>query len=120
MEQLKRMRAIKGVSQQVVADYLGCTRQTYSNYENGNRSPDYETLLKLAAYYDTSVDFLLRGEAPEGDGEYPAHPRLTDTEIKAAFFEGADTNLTKDDIDALWADAKDYIQFKIWQRKDKT
>lgn len=62
MKNLKRLRAGKGVPQQVVADYLGITRQAYSNYESGNRDPDHETLLKLAEYFDTTVDFILRGE----------------------------------------------------------
>lgn len=70
MEQLKKLRVAKGVSQQVVANYLEITRQAYSNYENGNRAPDNETLLKLAEYFDVTVDYLLRGK------ENP--PALTD------------------------------------------
>lgn len=62
MEQLKILRSKKGVSQQSVADYLEITRQAYSNYENGNRTPDNEMLLKLAEYFDISVDYLLRGK----------------------------------------------------------
>lgn len=62
MNHLKNLRAKKQVSQQEISCYLGITRQAYSNYENGNRSPDNETLLKLAEYFDTSVDVILRGE----------------------------------------------------------
>lgn len=62
MEHLKELRLEKGVSQQIVADYLEITRQAYSNYENGNREPDYETLLKLAEYFGTTVDTILRGK----------------------------------------------------------
>lgn len=61
MEYLKELRTKKRDSQQTVADYLEITRQAYSNYENGNRQPDNETLLKLAEYFNTSVDELLRG-----------------------------------------------------------
>lgn len=61
MERLKKLRLEKGVSQQTVADYLEITRQAYSNYENGNRSADYETILKIAEYFEVSVDYLLRG-----------------------------------------------------------
>ena len=64
MEYLKKYRTDKGVSQQAVADFLEITRQAYSNYENGNRAPDTETLLKLAEYFDTTVDALLRGDSP--------------------------------------------------------
>lgn len=62
MERLKELRMKKGISQQIVADHLEITRQAYSNYENGNRDPDKEMLLKLAEYFDVSVDYLLRGE----------------------------------------------------------
>jgi len=64
VEQLKILRTQKGVSQQKVADYLEITRQAYSNYENGNRDPDNETLLKLGEYFGVSVDYLLRGKEP--------------------------------------------------------
>ncbi len=56
---LKKLRSIKGVSQQKVAEYLTITKQGYSLYETGNREPDYETLLKLSEYFDVTVDELL-------------------------------------------------------------
>lgn len=62
MKYLRELRAQMGVSQQVVADYLEITRQAYSNYENGNRTPDNETLLKLGEFFGVSVDELLRGK----------------------------------------------------------
>lgn len=60
MVDLKTLRLKKGVSQQDVAQYLEVSRQAYGNYENGKRQPDLEVLLKLAEYYDTTVDALLR------------------------------------------------------------
>ena len=62
MEYLKRLRLLKNDSQQDVAKFLGISRQAYSNYENGNRGPDTETLLKLAEYFNVTVDELLRGK----------------------------------------------------------
>lgn len=62
MEYLKRLRLLKDVSQQDVANFLGISRQAYSNYENGNRGPDTETLLKLAEYFEVTVDEILRGK----------------------------------------------------------
>lgn len=56
---LKELRTEKGVSQQTIADYLGITRQSYSNYELGNREADYVTLTKLANYFETTVDYLI-------------------------------------------------------------
>ena len=62
---LKEYREKASLSRQTVADYLGVSRQAYGNYENGNREPDIETLLKLAEYFGTTVDSLLR-QSPEG------------------------------------------------------
>ena len=64
---LKELRAKKGVSQEVVARYLGITRQAYSNYENGTREPDSDVMLKLANYFHVSLDVLIRGKAAEDE-----------------------------------------------------
>ena len=65
MKHLKYLRQRQGVSQKDVASYLGITRQAYSNYENGNRQPDNEAVLKLAEYFDVSADTILRGQEKE-------------------------------------------------------
>ena len=44
---------------------------------------------------------------------------ITDDQIKAAFFNGADPTLTKEEQDAMWDEAKAFIDFKIQQRKRK-
>ncbi len=58
---LKELRLQKGVSQQIVADYLQITKQAYSLYELGKREPDFETLLKLGEYFNVSTDYILIG-----------------------------------------------------------
>ena len=59
MNNLAFYRKKKGVSQQAVAEFLGITRQAYWNYENAKREADYHTLLKLAAYFETSIENLI-------------------------------------------------------------
>lgn len=59
---LKELRLIKGISQQEIADYLHCTSVTYSRYENGSRSPSLDLLVKLADYFDVTLDYLLGRE----------------------------------------------------------
>lgn len=59
MNNLRLIRTQKNLSQQTVADALGINRVTYTNYENGKREPDMETLKKLAQYFGVSIDFLL-------------------------------------------------------------
>ena len=60
---LKSLRQSRGYSQQYIADELGVSRQTYSNYELGKREAPYETLRRLADLFDVSIDFLLSGAA---------------------------------------------------------
>ena len=61
MNNLKKLREEKGYTQAAVARELGISRQTYNNYELERREADYETLLKLAEFFDTTVDTLISG-----------------------------------------------------------
>ena len=42
-----------------IASYLNIKQNTYSQYENGVRQIPYDLLIKLALYYDTSIDYIL-------------------------------------------------------------
>lgn len=70
MASLKIIRERKGVSQAAVAKELGISRQVYNNYELGKRQADYETLLRLAEYFGTTVENLIR-DTPELEDEKP-------------------------------------------------
>lgn len=58
-KRLKELRIVYNYSQDYVAEVINKTRQTYSHYETGRRKPSPETLYKLAALYNISVDDLL-------------------------------------------------------------
>ena len=55
MNNLRELRTKKGVYQKDVASYLGVERTTYVKYERGDSEPSFETLCKLADYFDVSV-----------------------------------------------------------------
>ena len=59
MNALKTLREERGVSQQTVANYVGTTQQSIHRYENGLYEPDLRTVMKIADYYEVSVDFLI-------------------------------------------------------------
>lgn len=59
-ELLAQLRKEKGILQKELATYLNVTVATISNYEKGVHSPDYETLVKLADFFDVSTDYLLQ------------------------------------------------------------
>lgn len=56
---LRSLRLSKGISQQQLADVIGTTQQSINKYENHSTEPDFETLGKLADYFDTTVDHLI-------------------------------------------------------------
>ena len=58
-QRIRDLREDKDLLQKDVAEELQCSQACYSNYEIGKRSIPPEVLLKLAAYYHTSVDYLL-------------------------------------------------------------
>lgn len=61
-ERLKRLREDRKLSQQQLADRLNINRSTYARYELGQTQPDYETLQRLADFYEVSVDYLFGRE----------------------------------------------------------
>ena len=59
MERLRDMREDKDLYQSDIAKILNVSQQTYSRYENDDISIDKDSLIKLALFYNTSVDYLL-------------------------------------------------------------
>ena len=58
-ERIRHMREDADLSQRVIAQRLGCSQQTYSNFELGKHDMPPDVLCKIADIYDTSVDYLL-------------------------------------------------------------
>ena len=56
---LKDLREDANLQQRVLADYLNIKQNTYSQYETGVIALTAEVLIKLADYYNVSVDYLL-------------------------------------------------------------
>ena len=56
---IRDLREDRDLKQKTVAEYLGISQQTYSNYENGRRDIPLWAVLKLSEYYKVSTDYLL-------------------------------------------------------------
>lgn len=65
MNRIASLRKERGLSQKELGIIIGAAQNTISNWEKGNREPDYENLKKLAYFFDCSVDYLL-GRTPFG------------------------------------------------------
>ena len=57
-EAIRTLREERGLSQAQVAAILGVAQNTYSQYETGKIEWTAPVLLRLADYYQVSVDFL--------------------------------------------------------------
>ena len=58
-DRLIEQRKINKLTQRQMADYLKIAQPSYIRYENGSAEPSLENLIKIADYFDVSVDYLL-------------------------------------------------------------
>lgn len=56
---LKHLRKNKGYTQIAVQMETGIEQALLSKFENGERVPPTETLIRLADFYDVSIDYIL-------------------------------------------------------------
>lgn len=56
---LRELRVDNGKSKEELSAYLSISQSSYNRYEAGSRNPDYDTLLKLAIFYNVTTDYLL-------------------------------------------------------------
>lgn len=59
---LNSLRKEKRLTQNELATVLSVDRRSISNWEKAVREPDYDMLLKIAKYFEVSVDYLLGNE----------------------------------------------------------
>lgn len=70
MNRLSELRTEKGISMKEAARLLNMPYTTYVNYEKGTREPNSETLIALANFYNTSVDYMI-GKSSESIDKTP-------------------------------------------------
>lgn len=71
-QQIASARREKGMTQEMLAEKLGVTRQAVARWETGLSVPDAGMLVRIAGALDTTVNDLLGEEEPEqGRGTWP-------------------------------------------------
>ena len=53
------MREDRDLTQKQMADFLQIHQTTYSDYEIGNLNIPVDVLIKLAQFYETSIDYIV-------------------------------------------------------------
>lgn len=100
MLRLKELRKSKSLNQSQVANAIGISQRTYSNYEIGTREPDINTIIKLADYFNVTIDYLLCRDC-------------TQSNTRNAIIDLSD--LDKDDFEIV----NEYIQFIKSRKSNK-
>ena len=104
----------KGISVGKMCNELGISRGNLTELKMERiKTLKAENLKKISGYFGVSVDYLLGTEtekAPTQESE-----RVSDSDLMAAFFRGADPTLTEEEMDALWEDARSYMEYKLAQ-----
>ena len=59
LENLKKLREEAGISQKQLAEFIGVSQQSINKYENHNIEPDIDTMIRIADFFNTSVDYLI-------------------------------------------------------------
>ncbi|WP_074932897.1 helix-turn-helix transcriptional regulator [Treponema bryantii] len=76
-ERIKELRIARGMSQVEIAERLGVSKQSVSNWENDNILPSIDMLIKIAHLFSVSTDFLLG----EDERQYLEVTDLTQTQM---------------------------------------
>ena len=85
---IRELRRAKGITMKQLGANFGLAESTISQYENGKRQPDNDTLIKLSSFFGVTVGYILGAEkSTPADGG------------KRAF--GEDINLTKAELDMI-------------------
>lgn len=98
-ERLTMLRKIKNVGQKVLASCLKVSVGTISNYENGVRQPDLNTLCRLAEYYGVTIDYLA-GRNDHSTSALRSHECSISMELRERIFLET-ANLSQDNLRTL-------------------
>lgn len=103
-ERLREAREKRGLSQARLADEIGCSKSAISMYENGTRTPDFETMEAIADLFNLDIDYLL---GRDDRSAYYLDPEVA--ELAQALYErpemrvlfDASRKATKEDIEQV-------------------
>jgi len=71
---LKDLRTKRSLTQQQVADAIGCSVMVYSRYERETRQPSIDVLIRLSDLFGVTIDYLVGKEQVE-DGTLSSYER---------------------------------------------
>ncbi|UOQ47208.1 helix-turn-helix domain-containing protein [Gracilibacillus caseinilyticus] len=100
-KRIRKLRQDKKLTMKQLGEKFSLAESTISGYENGNRKPDMDLVIKLADFFEVSVDYLYGREEKQLD-----HDNL--------FFFDME-GLTEEEIN----DIKRHIDYVKWKAKQE-
>lgn len=112
-EKLRKLREEKGLSQEELAKELDTPRSSITHYERDNkRIPRTSRLIKIASFFEVSVDELLNGDSIDSQGN---KTNINDENIELFFDEIRKSSPEKkEEIIQYW----DFIKNKERMKKN--
>ena len=101
-----------------VAIDIGLNKATVTGWKKGSKPTD-STIQKLVDYFGISPEDLTGSTGPaqkKATADVSNSDTQNEGQLMAAFFEGG-KDLSEEEMAVLWQDAKDYIQWKLSQRR---
>ena len=99
---LKFLRKQKGQSQDEVSQSLSIKRTTLSGYENGSAEPNSENLIRIAAFYNCTIDDLLKIDlSSEVDAKGTARKTVVSPDITGSNLRVIATTVNQENIDNI-------------------
>lgn len=117
-DRIKKLRDRENIQQNDFAKKIGVSNVVLSRYESGERKPDYDTLDKIADYFQVSTDYLLgRTDSPNYEQNDNDQLKYYIDKINKEF---PDSDLMFKDMESLTAEdlkeVYEYIKFKKSQK----
>lgn len=125
----------RGISPTRAARDNGLKQQSVSSWKTRGSTPKAETVQKLADYFGVSVDYLLgltnapdRGPLGDGNGyggpadKTPApegRREVQRNDLMAAFWDGADPNITPEEWEDMWKDVERFAAFVLQKKQEE-
>ena len=96
------------LTQEQVADELGISRQTMSNWENNKTYPDIVSVIKMSDLYKVSLDYLLKGSGEKQMTNYMEYLEESTNTVKSK------TNLSKIILIATYLGIWAFALIEFW------
>ncbi len=112
MYRIRELRKQKGITAKKLGEAVNVAESTISLYENGRRSPDYDTLARIADFFGVSVDYIL-GREDEGTTSDPTWINVLGRVAAGIPIEAIEEVIDREQITEAMARNGSYIGLQI-------